>query len=329
MFARTTRTRGRAILVTGGTGFVGSAVTRALLAKGPAAQRPEIRVLSRKTLPRWMTASGVVGVRGDLTDAGTLRGIADGAATILHLASQIGGDRERCAAVNAGGTAALMEEAHRAGVRRLVYVSTTSVYGDGVHRGASESLLPPAPVSDTSRSRLAAERLVRKGGGIVLRPHLTYGTGDVWFVPTLLRLLRRVPAWIDGGAAMTSLVAVEDLAEVVAALARLPWEPGRGAVFHVNHPRPASMRTLTKTVCGQLGIPIPEHDLPVTVHRALTKRVLPELSDHQFSLLARDHWYDSTRIWRRVGVRPGPTPICRFARAASWYRKQLGRATVA
>lgn len=265
-----------------------------------------------------MTDAGVIGIRGDLTRPETLRGACDGVATTLHLAANVGIDEDECGAVNTDGTYALLTEAGRSGARRVVYVSTTSVYGDGVHQGASETLLAPSPCSAASRSRLAAERAVRAVGGIVLRPHLTYGPGDKWFIPTLLRVLAGVPAWVDGGEALMSVVSVDDLAKVPAALATVPWGPRPGAVFHVSNPRPVSVRALIKTVCGQLGLPVPEHDLPAAEHRALTRRALPELTDHQYSLLAKDHWYESARIWRHAGV----SPTGRLKAAVRWYGTQ-------
>jgi 2-alkyl-3-oxoalkanoate reductase len=245
--------------------------------------------------------------------------------TVVHLASRIGGTYEQCMAVNADGTAALLDEVCGAGVHRVIYVSTTSVYGNGIHRGLSESMLAPAPVSATSTSRLVAERAVRAVGGVVLRPHLVYGPGDFWFVPTVLRLFRRVPAWVEGGRAMTSVVAVDDLAQVVVALTQLPWQPGGGTVFHVSHPQPVSIRTLTTTLCDQLGLPLLTCNLSAAVHRTLTRRAMPELTDHQFSLLSTDHWYDSRQIWRNTGVPCGPSPMYRLPSAVDWYREFAGR----
>ncbi|GGQ76148.1 NAD-dependent epimerase/dehydratase family protein [Couchioplanes azureus] len=314
------------ILVTGGTGFVGSAVLRVLRERCralTAASRPEIRVLTRRPLPPELVAAGVVEVRGDLADPATLRGACDDVSTVLHLAAQVGGDAGRCVAVNERGTEALLHRAAAAGVGRLVYLSTTGVYGSGVHRGAGEDDLPMAPVSATSRSRAAAEVAVRESGGIVLRPHLVYGPGDTWFVPTVLGLFDRVPAWIDGGAARASLVRVEDLGAVGAALALGAGAGAGGGVFHVNHPEPVSVRTLVTSICARLGRPAPRDDLPARRHRELTRRALPGLTDHQFELLAEDHYYESSRIWRWTGVPAGAGFAAHVAEAADWY----GRAT--
>ncbi|MEW9532075.1 NAD-dependent epimerase/dehydratase family protein [Microbispora sp. NPDC049125] len=312
---------GDAILVAGGTGFIGSAVVRLLLA---ATDRP-VRVLRRGALPEWM--AGATLTRGDLADPRSLRGSCDGVSTLIHLASQIAGDAELCDRVNFGGTAALLAEARSAGVRRTRYLSTTSVYGMGTHRGDAESALVPHPVSPTSMSRAAAERLVLAAGGTVLRPHLVYGPGDKWFVPALLRLFHLVPAWIDGGRALMTLVSVGDLARVVGALALEAGSDGAGVVLHVGHPEPVSVRRLLTTVHGCLGLPLPELDLPAADHRALSRTAVPAMTDHQFTLLADDHWYDTSAVWSRTALDPGPGFEARFPAAVSWYRELLSPTT--
>lgn len=146
------------VVVTGATGFVGSAVLRRLAAQAPQAV---VRAVSR-TPPA--TAHGVRWVDADLAAAESLRGVCDGADVLLSLASYIGPDAERCAAVNSAGTEALVAEARRAGVGRIVQLSTCAVYGPGPHRGQDVGELTPAPVSPASRSRLAGEEPVLEAG---------------------------------------------------------------------------------------------------------------------------------------------------------------------
>ena len=309
------------ILVTGATGFIGTAVVRELVARDAG---PRVRVLVRRRVPAWMTDAGVMAWRGDLTDAGSLTGLCGGVTTLVHLASQVGGDPVVCEAVNSGGTANLLGEARRAGTTQVLYLSTCAVYRDGVHRGAVESVLATDPSSATSRSRLAGERLVRAAGGIVLRPHLVHGAGDRYVVPALMHMLRAVPAWAAGGSARTSLIAVTDLAAVIAALALKPVAGRPGDVFHVADPRPVRIRRLVTAVCRLLDLPVPTEDLPLDEHRARTRAALPALSEHQYSLLTQDHWYESSRVWALAGVSPGPGFGPRLEEAAGWYRETLG-----
>ncbi|MFD2474519.1 NAD-dependent epimerase/dehydratase family protein [Amycolatopsis silviterrae] len=302
------------ILVTGATGFIGSAVLRVLLARGAA-----VRVLARGEVPEWITRSGARVHSGDLADAASLAGACTGVTTLVHAASRIGGTEEECAEVNDRGTARLLAEAHRAGTRRIVSLSTCAVYRDGDHRGAPEDTLDLGPASATSRTRLAGEQQVRAAGGIVLRPHLVYGDGDRHVVPALVKWLRAVPAWAAGGASRTSVVSSQELAAVLSAFALDPALGSPGEVFHVADPEPVRMRDLLETVCHLLDLPVPEHDLPLREHRART----PWLSEHQWSLLTRDHWYDSSRVWAVTGVSRGPGFRVRLAQARNWYRETL------
>ncbi|GAA2142800.1 hypothetical protein GCM10009760_28370 [Kitasatospora kazusensis] len=263
-------------------------------------------------------------VHGDLGDAASLRGICTGVDTVVHLASLIGGDAESCHRVNVLGTGALLAEAQRAGVRRIVQLSTTAVYRDGVHRGATESALPLEPGSVTSRTRLQAERLVLAAGGTVVRPHLVYGRGDTWVIPAVAELLGRMPHWIDGGRARVSMIAVDDLARALAALVLGPPSPGGGQVYHACHPEPVRVRDLLTLVSGQLGLPLPSGDLPY--EQAVARLVASEGAHwaRRLSLLGVDHWYESSRLWQRTGCDPGPGLAGRFADHAPWYRARSG-----
>ncbi|MFJ3933543.1 NAD-dependent epimerase/dehydratase family protein [Streptomyces sp. NPDC090029] len=311
------------VLITGGAGFVGRHVVRRLLAPGATDPGATVRLLVHDRRVHVPAGAPVEVVRGDLCSPRSLRGLCDGVDTLVHLAAQVGGRMERCRAVNVGGTEALLAEAARAGVRRIVQLSTAAVYGDGPYRGEAESDLATAPVSPTSMTRLAAEERVRAAGGLVLRPHLVYGEGDTWVIPSLVALLRRVPHWVDGGRARTSMIAVDDLAEAVAALVRGHAPLPSGRVLHASHPEPVRVRDLVTTVSRALGLPLPRGE--VTSRRAL--ELLGARDDpsgaRRLSLLSVDHWYDGSALWRLTGAGPGPGFAERFARHAPWYRAAL------
>ncbi|MHB9864523.1 NAD-dependent epimerase/dehydratase family protein [Streptomyces sp. YIM S03343] len=315
---------GQRILITGGTGFIGARVA-ALLASASAPPHrgaPRVRLLVHRKRPR-LPGTGPVEVhRGSLCDPASLHGLCDGVDTVLHLASQIGGSPERCRAVNDTGTRALLAEAERSGVTRIIRLGTTAVYRDGRHLDAAEGELAVGPASPTSVTRLAGEEQVLAAHGLVLRPHLVYGAGDMWVVPSMVRFMSVLPHWVDGGRALMSVIGADDLARVTARLAlssRLP----HGEVLHVGRPEPVSGRELFTAAARAMGMRLPRGEVS---HAQAA--VWPAARDdpdwrRRLSLLTVDHWYDTSRLWGLLGQTPGRTFAEDFAPSRTWYRSYL------
>ena len=209
------------ILVTGASGFVGSAVVRALLARGE-----HVRVLIRPTADRRNLANLHVEVAtGDLTDAETLKRAADDCVGLFHVAAdyRIWAPRpEAMYAVNVEGTRTLMRAALAAGVRRIVHTSSVATLGirsDG--QPADEET--PSHVEDKvgpyKRSKYLGEaevcRLVREEGlpAVIVNPSTPVGPCDVKPTPTGRIIVEaaagRMPAYVDTG---LNVVHVDDVA---------------------------------------------------------------------------------------------------------------------
>ncbi|CAL9392451.1 NAD(P)-dependent oxidoreductase [Streptomyces sp. Tu 3180] len=312
------------VLVAGGTGFIGGAVVRALRSRTGPSGAPGLRVLSSRGAPAAPRPGTVRHVGADLTRPESLRGVCEDVTTLVHAVSYVGRDPGRCRAVNHFGTLALLDEARRAGVERVVYVSTASVYGTGPHRGAAEGEIAPRPGSPASESRLRAEHAVLDAGGIVVRPHLVYGEGDRWVVPTVARMLRSVPDWPAEAMPLTSLISVGDLARCVAALVRGPGTAEGPEVYHAADPCPLPLSRLLLALHRVLGLPLPPGGISPAEHRARLARALPALSDHQYALLTQDHWYDGRKLWERTGEEPGPEFEQQLAGCRAWYARQTG-----
>jgi nucleoside-diphosphate-sugar epimerase len=200
------------ILVTGGSGVVGVGTVTELLKRGHA-----VRLLARHATEdarQW--PSGVTPLVGDVSDVSSIRGAADGCDAVLHLAGIVeeAPPKVTYRRVNVEGTANMVAEAERAGVRRFVFVS---------------SLGAPEGESDYHRSKREAERIVERfvGNWTICRPGNVYGPGDGQ-ISVMLRLVRGVSPivpkvgsgdqtfqpiwWEDLAAALATVVERDDLA---------------------------------------------------------------------------------------------------------------------
>ncbi|HUI60273.1 MAG TPA: NAD-dependent epimerase/dehydratase family protein [Steroidobacteraceae bacterium] len=177
-------------LVTGATGFVGSHLVRELLRRGYA-----VRVLARNPAKAASLAqAGAQVCLGDLGDAGTIEGIAQGTDVIFHLGSAMYGDAERFERIDVQGTGQLLQEAQRAGARRIVFAGTLASYP--LARQRSGAVIDESCPFDQSgqlghyaRAKVQAEGLiqeaVRSGAleGVIVRLGLVCGEGAGIYPP--------------------------------------------------------------------------------------------------------------------------------------------------
>ncbi|MEU5921281.1 NAD(P)-dependent oxidoreductase [Streptomyces sp. NPDC047141] len=306
------------LVVTGATGFIGSAVLRELgRLRDEEALDLVVRAVGRR-LPDGLSEADEW-TEADLADPRSLAGVCEGADALLHLAALVDAAESPCVTVNERGTAALMGEAMRSKVSRVVHLSTAAVYGVGPHRGIAVDEVAPVPVSAASRTRLAGEAHALAAGATVLRPGLVIGSGDRWAVPALIELIDAVPALWDGGRATLSLVAVEDLARLIAHLGSTGALPG-GRIWHAGHPEPVRLAEFVGTLARHGILPSPTRELPLDACLEQLRATDTHLSERQFLLFAQDFWFDSRDLWSVAGCPAGPGPLDRLASAAAWYR---------
>ncbi|MEU5218122.1 NAD-dependent epimerase/dehydratase family protein [Streptomyces sp. NPDC020807] len=323
---------GPRLLITGASGFVGGRAAAAATARAGIAH---VRLLTRTEQPPrprrspespHPSAPVVENVLGDLRDPASLRRACEGVDVLVHCAAAIGADEETARQVNDEGTRSLVDAAVRAGVTRIVALSTASVHGRGTFRAAAPGTLPIAPGSTTSRTRAAGERHVLDAGGTVLRPHLVYGTGDRQLVPGLVRLLTALPGpFANGGGAVGSVhsvIDVESLAGALLGAALSPrTEPG---AYYVGHPEPVPAAALI-AAAETLTVRPPEAPGTPVADVAAACNLLADLpfAQHHLAMLATDHWFADDRPWRELGCVPGPGFAEGFAAHAPWYRRLL------
>jgi len=209
------------ILITGASGFVGSAVARKLVEAGYS-----VRALVRGASPRAHLAGlDLEFFEGDLRDRKSVARAIAGMRYVFHVAADYrlwARDPGEIFASNVEGTRNLMEEAIRAGVERVIYtssVATIAVRSDGTAADETTPLREDQGIGAYKRSKIAAERLVetmvaeRGLAAVIVNPSTPIGPRDVKPTPTgriIIEAARgRIPAFIDTG---LNLVHVDDVA---------------------------------------------------------------------------------------------------------------------
>jgi len=197
------------ILVTGGTGFLGGHLVSLLLRRGE-----EVRVLTRVSTPE-LAASGAQVCEGSLLDREVLARALDGVTRVYHCAGLVSRDPEvgpEMFRVHVDGTRLLLEEARRAGVRRVLVTSTSGTIAVTPHDEISTEDSPyrietvrrwPYYLSKIFQEKLALE-LAADGGPevVVVNPSILFGPGDVRLSSTgdVLRFLEgKIPLVPSGG----------------------------------------------------------------------------------------------------------------------------------
>ena len=173
------------VCMTGGTGFVGKALVKRLLAGGA-----EVRVLARSS-PRAdaLEAAGAEVIRGDVSDPGAVAHAVESAEIVYHAAARVsgGGSREQFFGANVRGTDAVLQASLRAKPRRIIYLSSIAVYGLAQ---PDETIDEDTPFDDRPEerdfygwSKIEADRLTMKFAKhspvpvTILRPGVIFGPG--------------------------------------------------------------------------------------------------------------------------------------------------------
>nr|AHW57768.1 PgaW2 [Streptomyces sp. PGA64] len=306
------------VMIAGAAGFAGRHV-----AAEAARQGADLALMShRRTPDRPGPGPGPVRfVRADLAHPHSLRGVCEGVDVLLHCASRIGGTPEENVTVNARGTAALVAEAQRAGVSRIVYLSTASVYGRGTFSGVLPGDIERRPQSPTSRTRALAEDAVLAAGGFVLRPYLVCGRGDDWVVPGLTRLVRALPGGTSDWNARLSVIPVTGLAALLVGAGLAPRERLSASVYHAALPDPVPASQLLRAVADVAGLGPAGPEITPARARAWLRE--DRATSDALAMVATDHWFDSAQIWMDLGCAvPGTAAEACLSRLRAWHAER-------
>lgn len=311
------------VLVTGGSGFVGRHLVRALAERGD-----DVVALDLSDSPD--AGPRVTSVRADLRDAAAVERAVSGAEVVFHAASRVqtfrtGADEVR--AVNVGGTENLMAACRAKGTKRFVYVSSASVVyaGKDVENGDESMPYPTSFHAPYAETKAIAEGLVlaANDGALAtcaIRPHIVFGPGDTRFFPAVLNRARsgRLRAYVGDADKKSDFTYVTNLVDALL-LAGDALRPGAaigGRAYFVTNGEPIAFWEMIGKLLDGLSLPRPTWHVPFpiaygaaamretmdalrgvpTTEESLTRFTIRYLTTH--------HYFSNAAATRDLGYRP-------------------------
>jgi 2-alkyl-3-oxoalkanoate reductase len=327
------------VLVTGGSGFVGGAVAQRLRSEGCS-----VRALVRRSSDTTaLSAAGCELCYGDITDAATVQAAMHPVGAVVHCAAFASdwGPRETFVRVNLEGSRNVFEAALQSGVKRVVHISTTDVFGiypDGRVVDDSFPLKENGfPYSDTkAEAERVAQRYAQRGLPVaILRPAWIYGPGDHHFIPELVEVMRAHQMMFFGSANNTiPLCYVDNLMDAI--VLALTCEQAIGQGYIVFDGAVITWKELTDLLADQLDLPKVKWTVPLPLAlglaaalEALAKLMKatdrPVLTRYELEIGGRDLRYSNGKIVCNLGFLPRVLPAEGLAKTIEWLKQEASR----
>jgi len=279
----------------------------------------------------------VVEIRGDMRDRERAAELADGADVLVHAAAAlpIRGSRRLIMSVNVDGTDVLLAAAQAAGVARVVYISSTSVYGVPRLHPIPEDA-PLHGVGAYGESKIASEERVRAAGvdWVIIRPKTFIGPERLGVFEILFDWIhegRRIYVLGDGSNRY-QLLAVVDLVD---AIVRAAEADVAAEVFNVGATEFGTVRSDLEALIVHAGTrsrvrPVPARPAELAL-RALELAKISPLVEWHYKTASRDSYVDVSKAQRLLGWAPTKSNVDTLTENYDWYaahRDQLRSAGV-
>ena len=308
-------------LVTGGNGFLGSAIVRMLHARGD-----EVSVLCRSNYE--VVAQFIVQAhQADLRDAVAVRRACAGMDVVFHAASLTGvwGPLREYQTINVDGTRNVIDACRAEGVKSLVYTSSPSVvFGRDDLCGVDESQpYPDRYLAAYPKTKAQAERMVLAANDgslstVALRPHLIWGPGDAHLIPRVIDRARKGKLrQVGDGKNLVDITYIDNAAEahLLAADALKPSASCAGRAYFISQGQPVALWPWLDQLLAAIGAPRVTKKVSLSmaslvgatlegIHKVFGLRQEPLMTRFVANQLAKSHYFDISAAKRDLGYIP-------------------------
>jgi nucleoside-diphosphate-sugar epimerase len=313
-------------LITGGSGYFGSLLRDRLAEKGGSVRVFDL--IDAEDRPAGVEFSG-----GDIRDYEALSAACSGCDVIYHCVAQVplAKDRALFRSVNIDGTACLLRAARLSGARKVIYVSSSAVFGVPGSNPVTE-LTPPVPGEAYGRAKLEAENLCRQASGqgmdiTIVRPRTILGHGRLGIFQILFEWIRtgsNVPVLGDGSN-LYQFVHADDLAEACILAAARPGP----ALYNCGAERFGTMRGALEALCAHAGTGSRVRGVPmgpaILFLNATAGLGLSPLGPYHAMMFGRSFYFDIGKAKQELGWRPRHSNEEMLIQSYDWYVENRDR----
>lgn len=307
-------------LVTGGGGYLGGAIIRALFARGD-----KVASLQRGSYP-WLSEAGVQVFTGDIADKETTVRASRGCDVVIHVAGRTGvwGEYRDYYHTNVAGTGSVIDACRENGIARLVYTSSPSVIFDGRDEaGVDENIAYPGNFyNHYQKTKALAEQMVLAANRadlatVALRPHLIWGPGDPHLIDRILERARSGRLRLVKGDNLVDTTYIDNAARahILAADALGQNAQCAGKTYFISNGEPMPLNELINRILAAYGMPaVCKTITPGLAYLAgavseffyglLRIKKEPLLTRFVARQLSCAHWYDISAARRDLGYQP-------------------------
>jgi nucleoside-diphosphate-sugar epimerase len=308
-------------LVTGGGGFLGSAIVKALLKRGDT-----VRTIQRGNYP-FLNKPGVETIQGDLIKLDDINAAVKGCDVVFHVAAKAGvwGDYNDYYQANVIATKNVLEACRVNNINYLVYTSTPSVVFDGKNEEGINESTPYAKTffNAYQKTKAEAEQLVINANSanlktVSLRPHLIWGSGDPHLVPRIINRAKAGRLRLVGNKNnKVDSCYIDNAAQAHLLTADCLQSSGicAGKVYFISNDEPLSMADLINKILTAANLPVVNKTISANVayligsvlektYSVLNIKNEPILTRFVARQLSTSHWFDLTAAKQDLAYQP-------------------------